>query len=747
MSRTDPPLAFEEGAARALMAVLDSASDEAGRQSGHADRAIATALVDFSGGYERVFTDIGVMARDELRGLAFTMMGLVDRLRFVLQQAEQERERRARLSAWERRDAERARDRAANPLLGEVLYSGWTDPMPTDEPVIPPVVTAEFWPCGRYRVVSFGGCSPRSSADPDRLREYSSWAAGARRALEFVQQDVGHAWAQFRETCGWVRIGDDSLVRGIYALAVELNDDALWIGGVADAFDHAGGGGPIGGGGRAWLSIEALNLATPSGLPLTATGLLNAVADLSAEELDAMAAANPVLRTRLANMDPATVNAWWTAMDPDDPGALFSDRQRAALELLPAFFGNLEGIPYTARDHANRIALDSEIAELTAAIAAADVAGQGIVHGAGPATRQQAHEKQDLDAMRTQLAALQNIRSALERPTPSHPQRFLMSLTDDRPPLAAVSIGDLDTATDVAFAVPGMGTTTAGMTDWTDSAQSLHDQFNDGRRGAVVAWIGYETPPVPLTGDGGWFNSEVFSTADARAGGAKLAASLRGLMAVRSDSMPGLDIIAHSYGTTTAAFALTDTAVRVDNFVMLGSAGLSDEIQHASQLHAEHVYAGNAQPVYPGLEEGQGDQWSWVGRSASADHHINPMDPAFGAVTFGTDTGGAAGRPVTDHAFHVEGEGEGDGYGNTGTESVRNVAHIFNNEPEKLTPYVQKPLTDLQRSLLDIERTVGGIGSVIVPGPHTPLIRRIADDFDEIARADDALREGVSDDR
>ena len=56
-----------------------------------------------------------------------------------------------------------------------------------------------------------------------------------------------------------------------------------------------------------------------------------------------------------------------------------------------------------------------------------------------------------------------------------------------------------------------------------------------------MAWIGYKTPAIPsLFGDFG-----VFDVNYAVGGGTKLAAGMGGLAAVRRDSKPDLNIVAH----------------------------------------------------------------------------------------------------------------------------------------------------------------------------------------------------------
>jgi hypothetical protein len=304
--------------------------------------------------------------------------------------------------------------------------------------------------------------------------------------------------------------------------------------------------------------------------------------------------------------------------------------------------------------------------------------------------------RKSLSDLRKQLDVLRNIEDALKGPRGSADKRHLISFTQDKPPLAAVSVGDLDTASSVTYAIPGMDATTGNMTGWTKGAQNLHDLLPQGS--AVVAWIGYETPPVPALENG--INVGVLDVNRAVAGGQKLAGALGGLAAVRGESAPQLNIVAHSYGTTTAAVALTQPGIRVDNFITLGSAGLPDNIHTAADLNARHVYSGHARDKMPGETE-SGDQWAWLGRDNSRDHHVNPIEPDFGSHAFGTETGSDAGRVVTDHPALMGDSGGQAGYLDKRTESLKNTAWAIQGEAEKITPYVPLGPTDLQKALLE----------------------------------------------
>ncbi len=499
---------------------------------------------------------------------------------------------------------------------------------------------------------------------------------------------LGNAWVSFTSSCSWVLLGSTTFLGGFERLLVQNGSDANWIEHIADAFAAAGGGA---------LLDHALDLAATAVTPLSNQELLDAFSSLPAKELAAMMTASPALRSQLMLMNPAEIHSWWAAMNPQTGTKTpFSAQQDLLLTKFPVVFGNLEGVPYTARDHANQTALKAAVADVEAQLAQIQALVDDTTVGYGEMPPVAAALRKSLTDLQKQHDVLRNIQDALKGPRGSTARRQLISLTQDNPPLAAVSVGDLDTAGSVTYAVPGMGTTTSDMTGWTKAAQNLHDLLPQGS--AVVSWIGYETPPVPALENN--IDVGVLDVNRAVAGGQKLAGALGGLVAVRGETAPQLNIVAHSYGTTTAAVALTQPGIQVDNFITVGSAGLPDNVHTAADLNAGQVYSGHARDKMPGESE-SGDQWAWTGRENSRDHHVNPMKPEFGSYAFGTDTGGDAGRVVTDHSALIGDDGGQAGYFDKRTESLKNTVWAIKGEAEKITPYVPLGPTDLQKALLE----------------------------------------------
>ncbi|WP_285117053.1 alpha/beta hydrolase [Leifsonia sp. fls2-241-R2A-40a] len=344
--------------------------------------------------------------------------------------------------------------------------------------------------------------------------------------------------------------------------------------------------------------VGLLSAPAAGAAPITTFDVLKGMND---EQQNAYLEAHPELNVQLANTDPDAVHDEWAALDPET--------RKEAIETLPEIVGNLDGIDYGDREVANRRALKQALA-----------AGK---------SRLQKHPEDELT--KRVLGSLTAIQKTLKgKRTPA---RHLVGLSLDRPPLAAIAIGDLDTASDITFVVPGMGTYTDDMQLWTQSAQNLYDEQGEvgaPTRRAVVSWIGYATPPPGIDAALGDYASR---------GAPLLTADLRGVNAARVDSPPrALNVVAHSYGTTTAANALAGARdLGVYAFVMLGSAGIENRIPNVGALGVQHAYAGEA----------AADGEAQFGRFTRRD----PRGPSFGATVISVDGDTAADLlPVTGHA-------------------------------------------------------------------------------------------------
>lgn len=331
--------------------------------------------------------------------------------------------------------------------------------------------------------------------------------------------------------------------------------------------------------GATWAAVGTqLGVAT-----LTWDRVLSVLRSLDGAALAALLQARPDLVTRLSQIAPSEVAPWWRELS--------ASQQDALIATAPGVIGNLGGVAYAARDRANRIVLAQALKEA---------------------------RNSPLDESE-QVAAL----DALDRASKGN---TLASLVLDRPPLAQVAVGDLDAAEHVSFIVPGMNTTVGNdMETYVSAAAKLRwEQFlasgTPMNEIAVVAWLGYH-PPVsdPL-----WRAPEVVADTRAEVGATALSHDLGAMKALHelNSGKSTISVIAHSYGTDVSTLALE--RADADHLVLLGSAGVSDEIESVKDLRVPGggVYATQA----------MNDGWAPVGQGLSG--RTDPTTDSFGAHAF-----------------------------------------------------------------------------------------------------------------
>lgn len=327
----------------------------------------------------------------------------------------------------------------------------------------------------------------------------------------------------------------------------------------------------------------------------TASDLLTSLSSLSGSSLAAFLAKHPGLADELAELGAPAIARWW---------ATLSNAQRSALTArIPEVIGNLEGIPYTDRDAANVSRLRALYEEARAAVADA------AVHGT-PLAVQQARER---------LAALEFLynRYSNGRGPRLLPPEFLIALDVSRPgvPLGSISVGPLDTATTANWLVPGMNSSLMDPEGYIRAAANLN--FDDPGS-ATVLFLGYESPRLP--------ELDVLSSDRAQAGGSAFAKALDGYNAVRDQSGLGsqLSVIGHSYGTTAATYGLAERDLRVDNVILVGSAGIDPAITSAD------LHANGGVFVTEAMRDDIADLGRLTGRR-------DPREGGFGSYVFGSD--------------------------------------------------------------------------------------------------------------
>lgn len=366
---------------------------------------------------------------------------------------------------------------------------------------------------------------------------------------------------------------------------------------------------------------------------LSDTAFLAAVAALPPDELALLAGA---VGARLSTMPAERVARWWDGLGDH------SAAQQALIIGLPAAIGNLDGVSYWARDQANRISLQAALADARRWVGSAKRAGDA----------RELHDAEEYLAHLTNFVA--GARTAVN--VGPDTVRQMVSFHPGPPPLGAFSLGDLDTAAGVSYLVPGMTTTLGDTTVLMRAASNVMAQQQAAGHTsdtALVAWIGYEAPAAPPESAG------VFGMSSARIGAEHLSADLAGFRARRPDAQ--LDVIAHSFGSTTSALALHDSpGLNVHSYVVLGSAGMPWQVPDAASTHAEQMLVAQA-----------AEDWNIAGwgRMFSLEHRRNPAVD-FGAETIATSE---VGRRVNIHGL----TGQTDdhvGYLDLGTGSLLAIA-------------------------------------------------------------------------
>jgi hypothetical protein len=314
-------VAFDDGAASALISAAGAAASVLRDQGAPRRTVVENAAAEFRGAYATLFTNASGVEAADRGGLAGVLDNLAHQVRDAKAKAAEERQRQETLAAWRVREDERRRERALDPT-----GSGWvadgsaaSDPKPSTVRIAPPVVSATFIARERTRVAGKSTSAGKTSADPAQLRAFVTQSRGSNNALEQELSRVTTAWHGFETSCSWVPRGSITFLNGFRILLAENRTDVLWIDNVAAAFENAGGG-----------SLSNVGLSVVSDVAVSDSGTL----------LDL------ILGDALS---PEEVAAAW-AMLTATPGFDEARTLRVYAEQL----GSLDGIPALARVEANK---------------------------------------------------------------------------------------------------------------------------------------------------------------------------------------------------------------------------------------------------------------------------------------------------------------------------------------------------------------------------------------------------------
>ena len=354
---------------------------------------------------------------------------------------------------------------------------------------------------------------------------------------------------------------------------------------------------------------------------------------------------------------PRDAQRWWADLDTNARTALLRDD--------PELLGNLDGLPPEVRNAANRRALimglastRDDLAQVNAWLAAHDTGDfQDDTRLATPTeVRDRMARHQELVRL---LAWYEHISADLESAERMHeptrnPYPIQLLIMDphafDGDGRAALAFGDVATAANVTYVVPGLNQYVN-----PEFGRTIGNAFNvqvaahhadKSSTFATEAWLGYHSPD--------W--SEVGFDGRAGHGAEELAAELRGLQAVRRFNDPHLTVIGHSYGSTTVGYtAMRHADLGIDDLILVGSPGTGADRASDLQVPAGHVWVGAA----------SGDAVDLL-RNFGSD----PADGSFGAHRFSAESDGRNSVTVT--------LGEHSRYFTPDTESLYNIGNIVN---------------------------------------------------------------------
>ena len=352
---------------------------------------------------------------------------------------------------------------------------------------------------------------------------------------------------------------------------------------------------------------------------------------------------------------PGEVNAWWDA--------LTHEQQQAVIAASPGAIGNRDGIPPWARDQANHVALDRDLADWE------HLEQRDLLTS---------DEERWLENARSARDAIDTIESGIDPVTREHvaSQLYLYDpAAFDGDGAVAVAAGNLDSADNVSVVVPGFGTDGESAPYQAARALTLYESsrfLGTTETNASMFWIGYDAPDN-MPWDEGWDAAGVVTEEMATRGGERLANTLDGLRDSRDGDPAHLTAIGHSYGSTTTGHAAHDHGIPVDDLVFVGSPGVGGDTDHAGDtgVDADHVWAGaNSRDPIANL-----GNHGWIhGETVfGAGLGDDPAEDDFGANRFRAESTTRADDSVGLDAFDDHSK-----YFDHDTEALYNISQIVN---------------------------------------------------------------------
>ncbi len=326
---------------------------------------------------------------------------------------------------------------------------------------------------------------------------------------------------------------------------------------------------------------------------------------------------------------------WWASLSPLQKAEVIAQS--------PSFVGSTDGFPADARDDANRILLNNDIDRL-----------QTKQQSGVALTDDEQHVLDNALAVKTQLDNTE----ARTDPITGEPVTAQLLIYepgafggDGR---GAISVGDAQTADNVAFLVPGMGTELTSVGTYVPRASNIYDESRwaaPGESTAVIAWIGYDAPSGSL----GSSVLQVVGKDQAIDGAEYLARDVAGFNGSRFDD-PHVTVVGHSYGSTTAARSADDNGLATDDLLLVGSPGAGNA-DDANDLTTgrDHTWVGAASRDIVSMLGNHG----WVNAGSLAQGN-DPAEDDFHANRFEAESTDRTSwhRGVADHGRYFDPDSE-----------------------------------------------------------------------------------------
>lgn len=308
--------------------------------------------------------------------------------------------------------------------------------------------------------------------------------------------------------------------------------------------------------------------------------------------------------------DPLAVSNWWKNE--------LTDPQRAYLIAHPESIRNLDGIPADIRDKAN----EQVLGETITALRQQEATAPGSTGG--------------------RLAALEDLQRRAQ-----DPNLFLLGFKNDGDGQAIVSIGNPDTAKNVATLVPGITNELNNIGFQIDRAGTL---VTPGTDTAAIVWLDYNPPEaLPIIGGGNSLTPLVQDRAIA--GSQDFAQFQNGLRVTHLGDASHNVVIGHSYGTTVAGIAAREYGLNADQLVLLAST--DPGVQNVGQINLINA-DGSGVPAdqVPQRVLASTTDDDFFAHSSTWLLSNDPSDSGFGARTYTTPS-----HPGDQHsaAFYPEG--------------------------------------------------------------------------------------------